>query len=213
MDQEQDKFDRRVKSPVFVFCDKMIFLVKVNIIMLLFTLAGGILLGIFPAIFAAIKQYTLFEQEDEPQLFKTMWKNYKFYFKKANLFGMLFCLITVMILCNIIFIPQIGNIVMGTLLLAISAIVGLGALLSLMYLPSLIVIYDASLVKCAQLGIILGLGKFYDTIKLIALLAVSVIGLVMLPQFGVFVALSLLSFICYTTTKRLVKPYLLLEKA
>lgn len=213
MDQEVDKFDRRVKSKIFVFCDRVIFLVKVNAIMLLLTIVGGIVLGIFPAIFAAIKQYTLFEQDNEPHLLKTMWASYKFYFKKANLFGILFCVIMLMILCNIIFIPQIGNIVMGTLLLAISAIVGLGALLCLMYLPSLMVIYDASLIKCTQLGVVLGLGKFYATIKLIALLAVAIVGLAIIPQFGIFVAFSLLSFICYTTTKKLVKPYLLLEKA
>ncbi len=203
---EPDNFDLKLKSKLYVFCENIIFIAKINIFMFVFTLMGGIIFGLFPAIFSAIQIFENYSNKNEANMFKNMWYIYKKFFIKANLLGLLIISVSIILLCDIVFFMNVNNIIISTIGYLQAFILLILSVLVFLYFPSITILQEnINFKKCIYLSIILGFSKFKATGKLLLILFLTGIIGFLLPQFFVFFVLSLPPFFCYSTTKKFIQ--------
>ncbi|TMW71025.1 YesL family protein [Alteribacter natronophilus] len=150
----------------------------INVLWIVFTLAGAVLLGLFPAtaaMFSVIRRW-LMGDTDLP-VFTTFWKYYKIEFLKSNQLGIVIYLLSSIFVFNLFFLhANIGELFTWT-----SAPLLAGLLLFLMILSYLFPAYvhfDLSLFKTAKnafltmlvspghtLLMLISLGAFYTLVS------------------------------------------------
>lgn len=92
-------------SNIYNILDWITRLAYINLLWIIFTLAGGVVLGIYPAtiaLFASVRDW-LRGKSDLP-VFKTFWSYYKQDFIKSNLMGLFLNILFVFILIDIYYI-------------------------------------------------------------------------------------------------------------
>lgn len=205
--QAQDPFyDRKLKSGLFVVCEHITFLVKLNVTILLFSLLGGIVLGWFPAMFAGVSLFRQYLRGDEPPFFAAMWQTYRKMFWRANCFGWITAALLAAGICDLVFSLTVAN----TLLCMLGSVAGAFLLFPaccfLMYGPSVCILYESSrLYKVFRLSFVIGFSKWWPTLQLGFILAASGILTLLFPQVMAFILLSGAPCLCFLYTRRCLK--------
>ncbi|UOQ50133.1 DUF624 domain-containing protein [Gracilibacillus caseinilyticus] len=181
-----------------------------NLYWFLFTLAGLVAFGVFPAtaaLFATIRQDI--KEEDDVKLFRTFLHFYKKEFIKSNLLGYIIAIATALLLFNIHVLGLMEAslfksfmMVMSYILLAIIAIVAL-------FLFPIYAHYQLSLLGYFKYSAILAIGKPIKTVMMLALIAgvcyfyYSIPGFI--PALGVSLLAYLIMRIAYPTFAQVVE--------
>ncbi|GGH78686.1 putative membrane protein YesL [Pullulanibacillus pueri] len=119
-----------VESPLYHFLDRFTKLIYLNLLWVLFSLMGGVILGVFPAtaaVFAIIRKWAF--QEEVP-IFSTFWLYYKSEFKKSQITGYGFVLMWLFLRADqnfyhngiFTFLCQLASLVFFTMLLYIGPV-------------------------------------------------------------------------------------------
>ena len=204
---DKNRFDSLQYSIIFRFFDRLILLVKLNLIMLLFTIFGVVLFGFYPSIFAATEIANCGLEYRESNLFKKFTKAYGEMFLRGNLLmvitaGTLF-LGYLLLFGDLVTLP----IILSTFIYFFYLLWVLVVLMWNLYLPSLSVLYpEYKLKKCFKFCIILGCSKYKLTIKIILLIGIWVVGSHLVPQLAMFVVLSVLPWFIQWLVKKTLKP-------
>ena len=76
---------------IYSLCNWFVRLAYINILWILFTLAGLVIFGFFPATIAMLATLRQFLQKNDPPVFKTFWNYYKTEFFASNKTGSNYC--------------------------------------------------------------------------------------------------------------------------
>lgn len=94
---------------ILSLCNWFARLAYINILWILFSLAGLIVFGFFPATIAMLATLRQFLQKNDPPVFKTFWKYYKAEFFASNKLGAIIVVIGLVLLINITFLQSMDN--------------------------------------------------------------------------------------------------------
>lgn len=148
-------------------------LVYINVLWILFTLAGGIIFGIFPAtvaMFSVMRKWM--NKEEEPHTFRMFLKYFKREFLKSNLLGMILITIGLFLYIDAKLIPAFEGI-LKYVLLGSYATVGIFYLLVLLYIFPFFVHYENSMFQYFKSILLIGVSYPFRTL----LMGVSIISI------------------------------------
>nr|WP_083875574.1 DUF624 domain-containing protein [Gracilibacillus halophilus] len=128
-------------SGLFTWCEWLYRLAYINIIAIFFTLMGGVIAGICPAITAmfALNNKWL-NGEDDFAVFPEFWKSFKAYFLKSNLLGGLILLTAIALTIDFSLANQFTGVLYYIILSSSSTVIVL-SLLSVLYVFSLMIVF------------------------------------------------------------------------
>ncbi len=183
---EQDLVDKLQKSKFYRFFDGLWSLVLVNLVMILLSVCGLVVFGIFPAIFAATAYYNDVLEGNEGKMLPKMFAYFRQYFWIGNLLMLIVAPIGV-ILVYLMFGQEQNMFVYLLLFLWI-----LAGLVLKWYLPAVTLLYPEFPLKKK---ILFSLVASCDRFKVTLLLLVVEVGwlylVFLIPQLCMFVAFSL----------------------
>lgn len=142
-------------------------LVYANLLWMLFTLLGLGIFGFMPAtvsLFALLRKWIIGNEVDSA--FTIFWTNYRKEFLKANLFGVMFLVIGLIIRLDILFFQDSSNLVFQILFVLMIC-------LSLLYFITLVnffpvyVHYDLSIFNYVKYAFLIGLSQLSSTLMMI----------------------------------------------
>lgn len=142
-------------------------LVYANLLWMLFTLLGLGIFGFMPAtvsLFALLRKWIIGNEVDSA--FTIFWTNYRKEFLKANLFGVMFLVIGLIIRLDILFFRDSSNLVFQILFVLMIC-------LSLLYFITLVnffpvyVHYDLSIFNYVKYAFLIGLSQLSSTLMMI----------------------------------------------
>ncbi len=145
----------------------MIRLVYANLLWMLFTLLGLGIFGFMPAtvsLFALLRKWIIGNEVDSA--FTIFWTNYRKEFLKANLFGVMFLVIGLIIRLDILFFQDSSNIVFQILFVLMICF-------SLLYFITLVnffpvyVHFDLSIFNYVKYAFLIGLSQLSSTLMMI----------------------------------------------
>lgn len=96
-------------NAVYTFCDWVARLAYINLLWILFTLSGFVILGIFPATIAMLATLRQFIRKNHPPVFQTFWHYYKKEFFNSNKLGLMIVVIGSILFINIRFLQSTSN--------------------------------------------------------------------------------------------------------
>jgi uncharacterized membrane protein YesL len=96
-------------NAVYSICDWIARLAYINLLWILFTLSGFVILGIFPATVAMLATLRQFLLKNHPPVFQTFWLYYKKEFIVSNKLGLMIVLIGLILSMNINFLQSSSN--------------------------------------------------------------------------------------------------------
>ncbi|WP_159440004.1 YesL family protein [Bacillus sinesaloumensis] len=96
-------------SSVLTFCEWVARLAYLNILWILFTLSGFVILGFFPATIAMLATLRQFLMKNHPPVFKTFWGYYRKEFLNSNKLGLFISVIGFILYMNIRFLSSTSN--------------------------------------------------------------------------------------------------------
>lgn len=193
---------------IYKVCEWLMRLAYLNLIWLGFSIIGLFILGLFPATIAmfVIVRKMLMGDEDIP-IFKTFWASFKKEFMKSNLLGLTFLLVGYILYVNIQFLGS--TVGLFSLLYYPTLLLGLGIILTSLYVFPVYVHYDISLPQIIKHSILIMLMNPISTVLKIMgafavyLLMTTIPGLI--PLFsGSILALVIMwaSFLAFTRIER-----------
>ncbi|PTM59988.1 YesL family protein [Desmospora activa] len=186
---------RGLTGVLYQWCEWIMRLAYLHILWLLFTLLGGVILGVAPAtagMFAVLRQWFL-GREDVP-VFRTYWQSYRREFWGANLLGWLLFVVAAVLFVDL----WVFRLVDGWVGLALSLF-----FLSLLFLLAITVLYAFPAFVHYRMGILqyvrcaLGLGMSHLPLTLLMFVSIFLIGCLyvylpgLIPAFG----FSLVAFV------------------
>ncbi|MBP3953351.1 YesL family protein [Bacillus suaedae] len=193
---------------IYKVCEWLMRLAYLNLIWLGFSIIGLFILGLFPATIAmfVIVRKMLMGDDDIP-IFKTFWASFKKEFIKSNLLGLTFLLVGYILYVNIQFLGSTAG--LFSLLYYPTLLLGLGIILTSLYVFPVYVHYDISLPQIIKHSILIMLMNPISTVLKVMgafavyLLMTSIPGLI--PLFsGSALALVIMwaSFLAFTRIER-----------
>jgi uncharacterized membrane protein YesL len=175
-------------------CSELIWVVRLNLMWLVFTIAGGVILGLGPATVAA---YTLARRHARNETFQAwteFWTVYRREFVRASLLVLPMALLATVLIGNYLYFSALGP-DMGTLriatLVALIALAGVGA-----YVGPLYVHYDlplwAYVPKASQLALMRPASSVLLLLALSAIAYVTSVAPILAPviSFGAWIYLN-----------------------
>ncbi|KHF39106.1 YesL family protein [Halalkalibacter okhensis] len=167
----------------------------INLLWIFFTLAGGIILGLFPAtiaMFSLIRQW-LKGRSDLP-VFHSFWQYYKSEFAKSNRLGILLYLISFIFIFNIFFLQaNIGELLTWT---AAPLLAGLLLfILILFYLFPAYVHFDLKVLQIIKNAFLTMLVSPLHTFFILVSLGAFYVIVTVIPPLGIVFGASFYSFI------------------
>jgi uncharacterized membrane protein YesL len=166
-----------------------------NMLWILFTLMGGIILGIFPAttaMFAVVRRWLL--GETDIPVFKTFWGFYREDFLKSNLLGLILTMIGLALYIDYQLLYQVGNDALRWLHYLFLTITSL-FLLTLLYTFPVFVHYQLKVLQVLKTSFFIMAVSPLSTIMMIAGSILIYFSLVSFPGFVPIFSASLLSFL------------------
>lgn len=152
---------------VYRFCEWVTRLAFLNILWIVFSVAGLLILGFFPAtaaLFSVTRRWTMGEH-DIP-VFQTFWTAYKKAFWRSNQLGLLIAVPAVMFGANFMIIEQYGSPVpmMPYVLTSFFLLYGVVAL----FLFPVYVHYNVTMKKTVKYALVIGLLRPFQTVIMVA---------------------------------------------
>jgi uncharacterized membrane protein YesL len=197
-------------SGIYQVSEKVMMIAYTNILWILFSLLGFVLIGIMPATAAmfAVMRKLIMEEEEEVPIFNLFWNKYKQEFVKANLYGYLLLLVVAVFLLDVMLFRSLDgwpftflSILSAGLLLVIFAVV--------LYFIPLYVHYDLPFFQYIKTAFLLTFTHPIQTVIMIISGAVIGFILLLLPGSIFFFSGSLY---CFIVTKTALKVFAHVEE-
>ncbi|MDL4840305.1 YesL family protein [Aquibacillus rhizosphaerae] len=193
-------------GPLFTIAERISKFAYVNLLWIVFTLAGIILFGFFPAtiaLFTVIRKWVL-NDYDVP-VFKTFWNSYKQEFLKGNLVGLIIAMIGVIFYVNLSYMQvnkdtllMLTHIPLYLVMFAIS--------LTLLYLIPVYVHYNVPFIQMFKNAFLIMFINPLNNLLLIISITITLYGMSFIPGVLFFFAGSVTAYIimtsCYQAFKK-----------
>ncbi|EKN65200.1 hypothetical protein BABA_21186 [Neobacillus bataviensis LMG 21833] len=165
-----------------------------QLIWILFSFAGLIIGGIFPATFTmfAISRKWIHKQTEFP-IFRTFWELYRTSFVKTNLLGWVITA-TGFSLYYYYQLLKGPEDMMGTVLLIVVWIMGILYLMTVLFIMPVYVHFDIKLVNVAKYALIIAIGNPFHVLSMAALVVGFSMVIILIPGLIPFFSFSLLAF-------------------
>ncbi|MBU9710572.1 YesL family protein [Evansella tamaricis] len=157
-----------IAGMAYTFCTWFVRMFVLNILWLLFSLAGLIVFGIVPstvALFTIIRKWLLGEQS--VPIFKTYWKTYKSEFLKANKLGVLLILIGGTLLFNLYYLSNIDYGILSQIMYFGMFSILIIFLVTLLYVFPVFVHYETKVLQVIKNAFVIGVSNPVLTISMI----------------------------------------------
>ncbi|MCR6111871.1 YesL family protein [Bacillus sp. A301a_S52] len=166
-----------------------------NLVWLLFTLMGGVILGIFPA---TIALFTLTRKwlrgEPDTPVFTTCFKTFKQEFFKGNLFALIFAAIAYILFIDIQYLSHVtGN--LYTFLLFIFVLVALLFIILFMYIFPVYVHFQLPFIDYLKYALLIGITNLHLTIGTGIMLALFYYLFMLVPGLVPFFSVSVPAYV------------------
>lgn len=196
-------------SGIYRVSEKIMLIGYTNILWIIFTLLGLLLVGLMPATAAmfAVMRKLIMEEEDVP-IFSLFWKTYKQEFVKANLYGYLLLLGVAVFLLDVLLFQSLDG-APFIFLSIFSAGLLLVSLAVVLYFIPLYVHYDLSFIQNIKTAFLLTFTHPIHTV--IMFFFGTVIGFILLLLPGSLFFLSG-SLYCFIVTKTVLKVFAQVEE-
>lgn len=166
-----------------------------NLLWIVFSLAGLVVFGIFPstaAMFSVTRKWVLGDA-DIP-VFQTFWKNYEKSFIQMNIIGYVLTILGIVLYIDLRFFQQSGKFLFSVL--AFFIIFGMFNFFAvILYIFPMYVHYEFKTFEYIKKAFVIVLGKPLNTIMMIVGSYLMYVFISMLPVLLIFVSGSLLSFV------------------
>ena len=200
----EDPYAAKLQSPLYRFFDRIWFLVKLHVAMVLGTGAGLVVFGFFPSLFAAAELCNDSIEHGEGKLFKpflTLWKKH---FKRANLFALVIYAALGIGFAVWYLLWYLRQPFLATMAYILFFLAGLALLIVLLYYPVLRLFFKRwSAWKTAGVSVLFGFGHFASTLLLLVIVAAWTLFALLVPQFAVFLLFSIIPWAAVVVTRRL----------
>ncbi|WP_178196234.1 DUF624 domain-containing protein [Ligilactobacillus sp. Marseille-Q7487] len=181
-----------VMQNVFV---KIYVILRLNLIFWLFTLIGGVVLGIGPALRTVTEQFMDNRYEYQAYHFKDAWQTYKKYFVVANLHFYLFAVVFFILIYNLYLSLQIRQawILFVQFILVFALVL---TFVSAAFTLDLLSRYDTNLKSALKLA----LGHFFADFKDLLVYLIGIVVLVVVTKLwpGFILFITIATFIVWT---------------
>ncbi|MDH5162242.1 YesL family protein [Heyndrickxia oleronia] len=162
-------------------CIRILQLVYLNVLWIVFTIAGLILFGFGPATFAmltVIRQW-IRGNTDIP-VFSTFWNNYKTNFKETSLIGITYLIVGIILYTDLLYVQSI-------LLRILLIMVSICYLVSFCYIFPIVAHYDwNSMLLKIKSSLLFGISYLQYTLCLFVLLAIVLVVILLNPGLFIF---------------------------
>lgn len=171
-------------------------LVLLNLLWLLFSFSGLLVVGIFPATAALFAVMRLMIMEsDNGSMIKLFWAKFKSEFVAANVVGYVMLLIGLVLYTDLKVLHYVNQDTLYTILMSTTIVVIFIYVLSLLYIFSVFVHYDLKIWQYPKHAFILVIARPLHTL-IMAILVVSILFLYLqLPVLIVLFGISLISYV------------------
>lgn len=171
-------------------------LVLLNLLWLLFSFSGLLVVGIFPATAALFAVMRLMIMEsDNGSMIKLFWAKFKAEFIAANVVGYVMLLIGLVLYTDLKVLHYVNQDTLYTILMSTTMVVIFIYVLSLLYIFSVFVHYDLKIWQYPKHAFILVIARPLHTL-IMAILVVSILFLYLqLPVLIVLFGISLISYV------------------
>ncbi|MFJ5761636.1 YesL family protein [Neobacillus sp. NPDC093182] len=197
-------------SGIYRVSEKVMMIAYTNILWILFSLLGFVLIGIMPATAAmfAVMRKLIMEDEEEVPIFNLFWNKYKQEFVKANLYGYLLLLVAAVFLLDVMLFQSLDGwpFIFLSILSAGLLLVSLAVVL---YFIPLYVHYNLSFFQYIKTAFLLTFTHPIQTFIMITSGAVIGFILLLLPGSLFFFSGSLY---CFIVTKTALKVFAHVEE-
>ncbi|PFO07125.1 hypothetical protein COJ85_05950 [Bacillus sp. AFS076308] len=185
----------RVMGGLFTVCDWIWKMALVNILWILFTLTGFIVLGIIPAtvaLFTVVRKWNM--KETDIPISRIFFNTYKKEFLHANLVGLLMGAIGFFLFIDYRLVMAIGGTVQYILSILLLILIGL-YLITLLYLFPVYVHFELRFFQYFKYAFYIGTLNIHITILMVAVLLLLSFPLSVFPGFIPFFSVSLMSIV------------------
>ncbi|MGN8647496.1 YesL family protein [Gracilibacillus sp. HCP3S3_G5_1] len=134
-------------SGLFKICEWLYRLASLNVIAIGFSLLGGIVLGLFPAITAMFALNNKWIQAEEFPVIKEFWKAYKKHFVKSNLLGGLIIVTAIVLYIDFALVQNFSGILYYLILSSSSTVLILSVIVLLYVFSFMITFPELGLIK------------------------------------------------------------------
>lgn len=171
-------------------------LVLLNILWIFFSLAGLIVLTLFPATAAlfAVLRSLLIEDEDL-SIIKEFIKHFKTEFAKSNIIGYLVTALGVILFVDFKIVQQLNNETMEIIMVNVIFIVGIFYFICMLYIFPLFVHFKLKTWQYIKNAFFLTIARPFHTIMMITFLGITFYLYMLMPVLILLFGMSLLSFI------------------
>jgi uncharacterized membrane protein YesL len=178
------------------------FLAKSNIYFILFSLRGGIVLGVFPALVSLLETIRVYDMEESSFTIKSIFREkYKIKWKEANIVGWILTLVGIALYSN--YVILINNLGKYSFYTTFSYFVLLYIYFSVaVWVFPLVLFKKDSIVKQLLNSIIIGVVYFPYTLTLFAILFLSLYLSLQFPSLLLFFTGSAISFLVLLISKK-----------
>jgi uncharacterized membrane protein YesL len=185
----------RVMGGLFTVSDWIWKMALINILWILFTLTGFIVLGIIPAtvaLFTVVRKWNM--KETDIPIFRIFFDTYKKEFLHANLVGLLMGAIGFFLFIDYRLVMAIGGTVQYILSIPLLILLGL-YLITLLYLFPVYVHFKLKFLQYFKYAFYIGTLNIHITILVVAVLLILSFPLSLFPGFIPFFSVSLMSIV------------------
>lgn len=198
---ELDSFERMQNSRFYRFFESLYWMVLVNLCIVLLSLCGLAVFGLFPAIFAAAAYFNDVFEGKEGKVLKSMFGYFKQYFWVGN-FMMLIYVPAVALGLYSIYGQELNTAVYLALFCWLIAAAAL-----LWYLPAVCVLYPEFKIKKKILfSLVMSCDRWVMTILFLAASIAWLYIVLLIPQLMMFILFSAPAWFCMWRIKKTMKP-------
>ncbi len=199
---EQDSlFERLQKSPMFRFFELLYKLIMVNLSIILLSVCGLVVFGLFPAILAAAAYFNDVMEGNETRMLSRMFQYFKQYFWIGNLL-MIIVVPAVALVFYLMFGPELNMFVYLIIFCWM-----LAAMILNLYLPAVNVLYpEFKMGKKFLFSLVVAGNRYLLTILFLVLSIGWMYVVLLVPQLMMFVVFSVPVWFCMWRIKKALKP-------
>ncbi|GGE49301.1 hypothetical protein GCM10011391_30160 [Pullulanibacillus camelliae] len=180
---------------IYRLCDWIMKFAYVNLLWLLFTIVGLGLFGIVPAtasLFSVVRKWVM--GETDVPVFKTFWKNYRTYFIKVNIMGLIYFIIGLVLYFDIAFFRHHTG-TGATVLLVVLLMITVLYLITLMYFFPTFAHFDLSYGRYFKYTLLFGISSPVSTFIMVAGIVANYFLMNLIPGLLPFFGISGMSFV------------------
>ncbi|SDY93502.1 Uncharacterized membrane protein YesL [Evansella caseinilytica] len=166
----------------------------INLLWILFTLVGAVLLGLMPAsiaMFAVVRKWIM--GDTEIPIFKTFFSAYKKEFIKGNIFGLIIAAAGYVLYIDLQYLALVDG-ALHTFLLTVLFLAGILYFILVIYLIPVYVHFDIKFNQYFKYAVMFGIANFHITVFMAAGLAVLYYVFMKIPGLVPFFSISIPAF-------------------